>query len=175
MPYQIQDFAREYAGKSNDDLLRLAWAPQHLVDDARIALQTEMSRRGLKATDIDTARFEQEKHEEQQERQAANRLIGLHWRGVGTARFCKWDRTYDPVSQNEEFTTTIFFMVGWVPLIPLGTWRVRRRKGLFRKAQTLEKLPFNWSQVLWVWMLTLIAILALILAAHYGLSFEFKL
>jgi hypothetical protein len=171
MPYQIQDFEREYAGKSNDDLLRLAWAPQDLVDDAKIALHTELSRRGLKADDIDTAQFEQEKHEEEQERKAANQLLQAQWRGIGFKRFCKWDRTCDPESRTEEFTTTRFFVLFQLPLIPLGTYRVRRKKGLFQKPEILEKLPLNWTQVLWVWMLSLLAILALILVARYGLPF----
>ncbi|HVT98758.1 MAG TPA: hypothetical protein VHE33_14740 [Acidobacteriaceae bacterium] len=169
MPYQIQDFEREYAGKSNDDLLRLAWAPQDLVDDAKIALQTEMGRRGLKSADIDAARFEKEREEEREERKAANRMLQTQWRGIGFQRFCKWDRTYDPDSQTEEFTTTRFFILFQLPLIPLATFRVRRRKGIFQKLHILETLPLNWAQVLWVWMLTLLAILALFLLARYGL------
>ncbi len=169
MAYQIQNFEREYSSRTDDDLLRLAWAPQDLVEDARVALRTEMDRRGLKAADIDAARYEQEKQEEQLEREKADRLLQVQWSGIGFARFCKWDRIYDPDSRTEEFTTTRFFILLQFPLIPLGTYRVRRKKGFFEKAQILEKLPLNWNQVLWVWMLALLVLLGVVIFIRFGL------
>ena len=169
MAYQIQDLEQQYASMSDDDLLRLAWAPQDLVDNAKLALQAELSRRGLKPADIDAARFEQEKHEEQLERESVNRLLQSQWRGFGFSRFCKWDRTYDRDSRTEEFTTTRFFILFQFPLVPLGTYRVRKRKGLFWKAEVLEKLPLNWNQVLWVWMLALLVLLGLVIFVRFGL------
>jgi hypothetical protein len=167
--YKIQDFELEYSGRTDNELLRLALASQDLVENAKVALETEMARRGLKAADIDVARYEDEKREEEVERETANRLIGLHWQGVGTSRFCKWERRYDAASGTEEFTTTVFFKLAWIPLIPLGTYRARRKSGLFQRTQVLEKVKLNWNQVLWVWMLTTLAMLALVLLVRFGL------
>jgi len=141
MTYEIQDFAREYAEMSNDEILRLAAAPQELVEGAKTALQAEMSRRGLNAADIDTARLEEERRQEQVERESANRLLRLNWRGIGFQRFCKWDRIYDADSRIEEFTTTRFFILFQLPLVPVATYRARRRKGIFQRTEVMEKLP----------------------------------
>jgi hypothetical protein len=170
MPHQIQNFEREYASRTTDDLLRLASEPQNLVDGASMALHSELSRRGLKAADIDTARYPQEKHAQQHERKAAERLLHIHRQGIGTSRFCKWDRVHNVASGTEEFTTTLFFILAWVPLIPLGTYRVRRSKGLVPNQHVIEKLPLNWSQVLWVWMIALLTMLALALVFQFALS-----
>lgn len=168
MPYQVQDFEREYAGMSDEDLLRLALAPQDLLEDARAALDAEMNRRGLKAARVDAFREEEGEREERLEKETGNRLLDLQWRGVGSSRFCKWDRVSDDIANSEEFTTTVFFTLCWIPLFPIGTYRVRRKKGFGERAKVLQKLPLNWSQVLWVWSVTLMLVLAFVIFIRFA-------
>jgi hypothetical protein len=141
MNYQVQDFEREYAGMADDELLRLALAPQDLVQDARTALHAEMSRRGLHAN---------------------------HVAGLGFARFCKWNRSSDHGSPYEEFTTTVFFVFAWIPVFPIATYRVRRRKGFGKPAHVLQKLPMNWGQALWVWTVTLMLAFAVVVLVRFA-------
>ena len=44
---QTQDFFKVYQGKSDEELIQLAAAPEHLTSEARLALQSELSRRQI--------------------------------------------------------------------------------------------------------------------------------
>lgn len=162
MSYQVRDFAREHAGMSDDELLRLALTPQDLLQEARMALQSEMSRRGLKTDRVDAFRSEETQREKSLERETGQRLLSLSWRGIGCARFCKWDQLIDERTRSEEFTTTVFFIFCWVPLFPIGTFRVRRRKRFGERVHVIEKLPLRTNQVLWVYSVTLMLALAIV-------------
>jgi hypothetical protein len=48
---QIQDFIRAYQTKSDEELIQLAVAPEQLADEARIALEGELSRRAISIAD----------------------------------------------------------------------------------------------------------------------------
>jgi hypothetical protein len=48
---QIQDFVRAYRAKSDEELIRLAVAPEQLAAEARLALEAEMSRRAISIAD----------------------------------------------------------------------------------------------------------------------------
>jgi len=56
---QIGDFAREYRGKMDEEILRLAIDSGHLTSEAKAALTNELARRGIHAEQI--ADFRQEK------------------------------------------------------------------------------------------------------------------
>jgi hypothetical protein len=65
----------------------------------------------------------------------------------------------------ETFTTTIFVVLFWLPLIPTGTYRVQRKKQLSSSdIVILEKLSLDWTQALGVWALAAVSLLALIVA-----------
>lgn len=83
--------------------------------------------------------------------------------GIGHWFFGKADRLYDPASGLERFQTTVFVILFFFPLIPTGTYIVQKRKGfLVRKASVLSKLPLDWGQVVRVWLVASVALLALI-------------
>jgi hypothetical protein len=44
---QIEDFVKAYQAKSDEELIQLAAAPEHLTSEARVALQGELSRRRI--------------------------------------------------------------------------------------------------------------------------------
>jgi hypothetical protein len=65
----------------------------------------------------------------------------------------------------ERFTTTVFVVLFWLPLIPTGTYRVQRKKQFFSSDMViLEKLPLDWTQVLGVWAVAAVSLLGLTLA-----------
>lgn len=61
---QIQDFLKVYQAKSDEELLRLATAPDQLASEAQFALQSELSRRQIKiAEDSGTHQNDADRHE----------------------------------------------------------------------------------------------------------------
>lgn len=168
MELRLQDFAREYAAMQDDQLLRLASTPEDLVSEARSALDSEMGRRGLKTS----ARLQAFHNEETQRAReidldSIRKTRVLFPRGFGQTRFCKGDYLYHPESGFEEFRTTFFFLLFYLPLIPMGTYRVQRRKGSGRDFTEAEKLPLSWYQVLQVWATMMLALLLLLAVVRF--------
>jgi len=63
----------------------------------------------------------------------------------------------------EQFTTTVFIVIFFFPLIPTGTYLAERKRELLSIRPTfLEKLPLDWEQVLKVWVVASGSLLALI-------------
>jgi hypothetical protein len=72
----------------------------------------------------------------------------------------------------EKFTTTIFVVLFWLPVVPTGTYRVQRKKQFFSSDMiVLEKLPLDWTQVLGVWAVTAVSLLGLTLTFKFLPSF----
>ena len=165
---EIQDFASEYTTKSNEELLRLALDPTQLTVEANFALSAELRNRGLDVKD-QIRKFQQlEDERKQKEELDIGRLWLLHPYGIGRKRFCEGHYTFDSASGIEEFTTTIFVLLFWLPLIPTRTYRVTREKGV-RPIQinAIKKLPLDWGQVMKVWLLTLLCLFLLIWAGKF--------
>lgn len=162
---QTQDFIREYETKTDEELLLLAVDPSQLTDEANLALAGELRKRGLdKNEQIATFRQEENKRKQEEENSVGRMWFWPHM-GIGRQRFCKGAYSFDPSTETEEFTTTVFILIFWLPLIPTGTYRVsRNKKSLFSQMRGIEKLPLNWEQVMQVWLVMLTAILLLILA-----------
>ncbi|HEY1800151.1 MAG TPA: hypothetical protein VGG46_04375 [Terriglobales bacterium] len=151
-----QDFIREYETKSNEELLRLATDPSQLTEEANYVLAIELRKRRLDAKE-QIINFQQQENEQKQKQELdIGRLWFIYTFGIGRKRFCEGDYRYDPATQVEEFTTTIFILLFWVPLIPTGTYRVTRIKG-FRppKINAIDRLSLDWKQVMKVWLITL--------------------
>lgn len=165
---QIQDFTREYETKTDEELLHLAIDPSQLTDEANQALAGELRKRGLdKNGQITTFRQEENKRK-QEEENSIGRMWLWHRSGIGRQRFCKGDYSFDPSTEIEEFTTTVFILIFWLPLIPTGTYRVsRNKKSLSSHLRGIAKLPLNWEQVMQVWLVILAGILLLILALKF--------
>lgn len=155
-------FAQEYRAMSDDELLRLALAPDQLTPDASTALTEELSRRRIgDVKQLEAFSAEEQRANEEEQKQAAKQLL-LHPYGVGRQRFGKAGRSYDAETQTERFTTTAFFLFCWLPLIPTGTFLVERKgRFLSRKTTVLRRLPLDWEQVLRVWLGAAISVLAL--------------
>lgn len=150
---EIQDLAREFRGKTDDELLRLALEPEQLTPEANALLNDELARRRINKPERLNAFRDEEEQREQEERQKSGRLLVLHPYGIGRERFGKSERTYNPETRMERFKTTVFVVLFWLPLIPTGTFLVeRKRRFLSNQITVLERLPLDWEQVLKVWV-----------------------
>jgi hypothetical protein len=168
MVLQLQDFARQYAGMQDEELLRLALAPQELMPEALDALNAEMSRRGLRSEEhLQAFRVQEEHREKKFELRELQRKKLLYPQGLGQARFCKADYTSDPATGYEEFRTTFFFLLFWLPLFPVGTYRVRRKKDSGSDFVAAERVPLSWHQVLQVWTVMMLALLGLVILVRF--------
>lgn len=142
-------FSDEYAHKTDDELLRLALELDSLTPEARLALAFELRQRCLDSP----SRLEQFRGQERQQLHLEETRIGnltlFVPHGIGK-------RTYGRVNRemrgtDEEFDTTVFFVLFYFPLIPLGTYRVLRKQ-LAKSFYVLDRKPLNWLQVLSVWL-----------------------
>ena len=160
---EIDDLAQSYKEKSDDELLRLALDPSDLTDEARLALSAELHTRGIdNQSQMAAFRLEEERSKEEQSKQVGH--LGIYHRfGLGRLRFCKSDYKLDRESGLEQFVTTVFVVLLWLPLIPIGTYRIQRRRAFFSTPITvLERLPLDWDQVLAVGVVTMGALLVVI-------------
>lgn len=160
---QVQDFANEYATKSDEELLRLGLHPEQLTPEADLALSSELQIRGLN----DRERLEALQAEEKGREEAIAKETGELWffHGVGKKWFGKADCRLDPSTKTKQFNTTIFVVLLWLPLIPIGSYRVeKKRNSLANELTVVERLPLNWEQVLQVWAIAACCLLGLIWA-----------
>lgn len=86
--------------------------------------------------------------------------------GIGTTYYGSRDKGADGF-----YTTTKFFVLFAIPIVPLGSWRVRpvgRQTGIFTRTQNYEVIPqpMHWGQVLNVYA-TCVGIAAAAVAAFY--------
>jgi hypothetical protein len=88
-------------------------------------------------------------------------------------RFGKADRSYDPETSIEQFKTTVFVVLFWLPLIPTGTFLVERDSAFLRNQMiVLKRLPLDCEQVLKVWVVTAGTLLAVIWAFKCCLAYS---
>jgi hypothetical protein len=160
---EFQDFAKEYQSKSDEELLRLELVSEHLTPEATAALQDELVRRQINGTGrIDNFR-EQEAQRQKEQAKDPGRLFFVHTFGAGRGRFGKAHYVYDSETGMERFTTTVFVILFYFPLVPTGTYLAERKRGLFSNPIIfLEKLPLDWEQILRVWVVAAGSLLALI-------------
>ena len=157
-----QELGKEYRDKTDSELLRLALTPEQLTADANAALNDELARRRIgSAAHLDAAR------QEERDRKAENdRTLGtlgfVALFGVGRIRFGKGNYVRDPETGLERFTTTVFVVLFYFPLIPTGTYLVERKRVAPNELRVMEKLHLDWEQILKVWVVAAGSILALI-------------
>jgi hypothetical protein len=119
------NFDLEYQALSDDEVLRLAADRENLLEEARVALDSELRCRGLKAADVNQYQSDVERAEIQQE--TGNLPFLFHY-GMGKRLFGKLNYIVDPQSKWEEFDAMLWIVVFWVPLVPVATFRIRRMK-----------------------------------------------
>jgi hypothetical protein len=156
----------EYQHLAEDELLNIAEDRQHLTDEARLALDAELNRRKLSSSDVDSYRLQQETANKVDElKRAAPRFIFRY--GFGQKFLGKSDRQRDPSGLFEKYDSTLWFVVLWFPIFPMGTYTVRRSLTkwlgiVFASDEVaLERLPRNWEQILLTWIKAVALLFAL--------------
>src|SRR5271165_2673902 len=147
----------DYGRKTDDELLALAADVDALTQEVRSTLLDELKHRSLDPPSrLEQFRAEQRKHELIDEVDRAHRptIYGIGCRIFGRANV-------ETLGTNQEYDATIFVVVFYVPLIPLGTYRFVRTQGGSR-IEALHKTDLNWSQVAVVWAKSLAVILAIL-------------
>jgi hypothetical protein len=165
---EIQGLTEEYQSKTDEELLRLALDAADLTPEANVVLNNELSRRRVNSPERLAAFRVEEDQRREEERKEAGSLFVLHPYGFGRDRFGKADRVYDPTARLERFKTTVFVVLIWFPLIPTGTFLVEKKRSLFsRQVTILRRLPLDWEQVLFVWVVATTILLAIFLAFRF--------
>jgi hypothetical protein len=161
---QYEELLRSYAGKSDEELLRLQLDSEKLTMEASAALTGELAKRGIGGTDsIDAFRGLEAKRKEELSKNPGSLFFTFRL-GVGRWHFGKADRMYDSATGIERFKTTIFIVLLFFPAFPTGSYLVEKRRGFFSgKVRILKKLPLDWEQVLKVWVVAALGLLGVIL------------
>jgi hypothetical protein len=157
----------DYQHLTRDELLRLALEKDQLTDEARLALDTEISSRGISPSDI--ASYQDESRaaqvEEDRDVRGVTTSSGNH---IGKKFFGMKNRSHDARFRIEEYDTTLWFFVFWFPIFPMGSYRIRR---LFHarwhlctsdEFHALKKFPErDWEQILVTWIKAVLVLLVL--------------
>ena len=147
-------FSPEYEHLTEDELLHLAEERRTLTDEAAMRLDAELRRRGLDHEQVQSYACESEKIAREKKTDVRPRL--LH--GIGTKFYGRANHTHDPRRRVQEYDTTLWFVLLFFPVIPLGTYRIKQ---LFRAAwnpfasdsvRVLERKALNWEQILVTWI-----------------------
>jgi len=159
----------DYHHLTDDELLHIAEDRNNLTDEARLALDTELNSRKLTSADIDTYRVGREEAEKADQLQRARTTYSFN-RGITKEFFGKANRRRDPSGAFEEYESTLWFVVFWFPLFPIGTFTLRRDikrwLGIEWKGSevALERHPRNWEQILLTWIKAVVVLWVILLS-----------
>jgi hypothetical protein len=167
----VNELAETYNSKSDDELLVIYSEADELTADAREALKAEMNRRGLTEREASDYReeiaFENRREAKQKEHK---KLTGGSNRHFGRQNILLF-----PNTGRERFDTTFFYTFMYLPVVPIGSYRIERIKNRWReKVIVLGKLPLNWEQVLQAWVFTGVVALVAVWALKLWLNFQYR-
>lgn len=146
-----ETFEANYGNLTNEELLRIAADRDELVEEAAAALDAELQKRGLGQGQAQRFKRSLQRIEA---RDTVGRL-GLSFRGIGKQFFGVSNYVADNVKQFEEFDSTLWVVILYLPIFPLSTVRIRRRlrgKSVFwsfgaTDFTTMELRGLNFGQV----------------------------
>lgn len=116
----MYDFRECYDRMSDDELLHLASQPETLVPEAQAMLQLELQKRNL--TQLDLFQYRDETVRDQTERERLKLRVSV-WPFHGLGRMFYGRRDF---GADGSYLATQWFVVSWIPLIPLASARVKR-------------------------------------------------
>jgi hypothetical protein len=147
----------DYSAKSDDELLSLALEANLLTDEARGALSAELRRRNLDSPE-QLANFSQEQIHYKHLEDIDIGNLGLSGHGMGRRLYGRSNVEIHGTA--EEYNSTVFAVVFFFPLVPMGAYRLLREQGS-KEFRVLAKKPVDWIEVGIVWLKAL-AIVAVI-------------
>ncbi len=156
----------DYQGLTDDQIFALATQPEDLSDEARGALEAELRRRNISTDDIGAYEAEVAEINRSEELNIGSPRA---FRGIGRKFFGRSNYNLDALSGLEEFDTTLWFVFLFLPVIPLGTYRIRhkRRENWWHQFFSgpefivVDKLARNWEQIFTTWIKTVLVLFAL--------------
>ena len=148
----VGDLSEHYRKLNDNELLQLTLEFDDLTSNAQLALGAELRARNLPGPErmresvaFGNGRLTGKKVV--QDGGPGKFRLWFPW-GLGYLQFGKADRRRFEGTKNQEYTTTIFILFFWFPLIPVKTYRVLDHGWTL---EWLERLPLDWRQVRRVW------------------------
>jgi hypothetical protein len=153
-----EDFAAQYRALSDETITQLA-AEGGLRPEADVALKAEMHRRSIGTTEVRALQKKQEKTKLQM-------TVGHNpydYRGSGLQ--LRGDKFLDETDRHRGITTvTRWIVFGYMPIIPIGSYRVKRSVRDEKHPEIIGKVDLQWDQVLDGWKKTVMVFLAFVAA-----------
>ena len=126
---------------SDGALLRVAAERETLTAEAVVAIDAELTRRGFSVTGA-------EKETMRSERKGTRRAIGnlgFSARGYGKHFFGVSNYHLDATANTEEFDSTLWLWILWLPIVPLASYHIERHEGGKSLWWSVSKQPFSAS------------------------------
>jgi len=153
---------KAYEQMSDGDLMRIAMDRAELTPEALSALDAQLAARGLREAEVAAFADTYRAAVTAEVKQMGGSRPALPWTAAYEGFYGKRDVVQ--MHGREQFQSTRWLCLFWIPLIPLGSYIVHRTTttwmGLFDDVRTLRRVPLDWEQVFKTW-----AVAALILAA----------
>jgi hypothetical protein len=147
-----QDFASQYSTLADEEIARLA-SQGGLRPEAEIAVKVEMQRRSISAEDVRSLRL-RDKRSQLQRRVGTNPNLGR-----GTRLEFRGQKFFNEHDERKGISTvTRWFVFSYMPLIPLGSYRVRASKSDDLNPQIIGKIKLQWDQVWDGWKKTAVIV-----------------
>jgi len=136
---EIDTLAARYRQISGDELMQIAAERETLAADAAVAIDAELSLRGFS---VAAAKKQAIRAERKGTRRAIGNL-GFSFRGAGKHFFGVSNYHLDGVT--EEFDSTLWFWMMWLPFVPLASYHIQRHARGKSLWWSLSKQPFSAS------------------------------
>lgn len=138
---EIDTFAARYKQMSDGELMQIAAERDTLGGDAAVAIDAELSRRGFS---VSAAKKQAVRAERKGTRRAIGNL-GFSARGYGKHFFGISNYHLDPTTSTEQFDSTLWFWILWLPIAPLSSYHIERHEHGKSLWWSLNKQPFSAS------------------------------
>jgi len=164
-----------YQHLTRDELLNLAQERDQLTGEAQFALDSEIGARQIEASEVSNYARETLAREKATQRRSERSRFSHETRN--RRFFEKKNRKLDLRLRVEEFDTTLWFVL-WIPVFPVGSYRIRRRfqrwwnRCRSLRLHVLETRSRDWEQIFRTWLKTAGIVIALGLTLFAMLKFR---
>jgi hypothetical protein len=152
---KTEDFAAQDQALSDEAITQLA-GEGGLRPEADIALKAEMRRRSIGANEIRALR-------ERQEKAKLQMTVGHNpydYRGSGLQ--LRGDKFLDETDRHRGVSTvTRWIVFFYMPIIPIGSYRIKRSANSGNNPEIIGKVNLQWDQVFRGWKTTALVLLAI--------------
>lgn len=171
----LETYRETYKTFSDDELVRTYQDIDDLVELAQIALREELTSRGFDQVKLTVSLKELNRLDAVAALQIPNlRLIYPY--GIGRKFFGRKNVSILDAEQMEEYGVTLWFVFLWCPVIPIASYRIRRRRRSWWQrfdngdVTAIARYSRDWNQVVGTWIKTLLIILTAYLFLHFLIS-----